>query len=330
MKENRLVYRAGLCLILILTLLPHLALAQGATTHTVRSGETLYSIARRYGTTVNELKLMNGLAGELIYVGQLLSLPGGATMPAVSTPSANPSIYTVQRGDTLTSIATRYGTTAATLARANNLYNASLIYVGQKLRIPAGANSTSPAPTNAMHVVQRGETLVAIARQYQTSLDSLMRANGLQSPDYIYVGQSLSITDIGSAPNAGAPPLGPIPDYGAKRIVIDLSDQSLTAYSSDVYLYSAVVSTGVAWYPTPVGTYEIYVKYPSQAMSGPGYYLPGVPHVMYFYRGYAIHGTYWHNNFGTPMSHGCVNMRNADAEWLYNWAEIGTKVVVQQ
>ncbi|OQA18217.1 MAG: putative L,D-transpeptidase YciB precursor [Chloroflexi bacterium ADurb.Bin360] len=76
-----------------------------------------------------------------------------------------------------------------------------------------------------------------------------------------------------------------------------------------------------------VGTFSIYVKYLATPMSGPGYYLPNVPHTMYFYRGYAIHGAYWHNNFGTPMSHGCVNLSLPDAEWFYNFAPVGTKVV---
>jgi len=92
-------------------------------------------------------------------------------------------------------------------------------------------------------------------------------------------------------------------------------------------VFSASVSTGTRWYPTIVGTYKIYVKYNSTLMSGPGYYLPNVPYVMYFYRGYGIHGTYWHSNFGVPMSHGCVNMRTADAQWLFNWAPVGTRVV---
>jgi len=55
-------------------------------------------------------------------------------------------------------------------------------------------------------------------------------------------------------------------------------------------------------------------------MSGPGYRLPNVPHVMFFYKAYALHGTYWHNNFGQPMSHGCVNLRTEDARWLYEWS----------
>jgi lipoprotein-anchoring transpeptidase ErfK/SrfK len=63
-------------------------------------------------------------------------------------------------------------------------------------------------------------------------------------------------------------------------------------------------------------------------MAGPGYYLPDVPYTMYFYRGYGIHGTYWHSNFGTPMSHGCVNMQTDEAGWMFNWASVGTLVNV--
>ena len=57
------------------------------------------------------------------------------------------------------------------------------------------------------------------------------------------------------------------------------------------------------------------------------YDLANVPYVMYFHEGYGLHGTYWHNNFGTPMSHGCVNLSTGDAGWFYNWASVGTKVV---
>lgn len=57
------------------------------------------------------------------------------------------------------------------------------------------------------------------------------------------------------------------------------------------------------------------------------YFLPAVPYVMYFHGNYGLHGTYWHNNFGQPMSHGCVNLPTDAAQWLFNWAPIGTKVV---
>jgi lipoprotein-anchoring transpeptidase ErfK/SrfK len=113
-------------------------------------------------------------------------------------------------------------------------------------------------------------------------------------------------------------------------IDIDLSEQYLYAYEGDQMVRSFRVSTGTWRTPTVLGRYRIYVKYRSQAMSGPGYYLPNVPFVMYFFKGYGIHGTYWHNNFGTPMSHGCVNMRTEEAAWLYKWSSIGTLVNVHR
>lgn len=111
-------------------------------------------------------------------------------------------------------------------------------------------------------------------------------------------------------------------------IDVDLSEQRVTAYEEAEPVYSFIVSTGTAIHPTVTGQFRIYIKLRSTPMSGPGYYLPGVPFTMYFYKGYALHGTYWHNNFGTPMSHGCVNLRTSDAELLFNFAEVGTLVNV--
>lgn len=102
----------------------------------------------------------------------------------------------------------------------------------------------------------------------------------------------------------------------------------LYAYDGDTLVASFLVSTGVAAHPTVTGTYAVYVKYRYTDMNGPGYSLPDVPFTMYFYSGYGIHGTYWHHNFGTPMSHGCVNMETGDAEWVYNFSKVGTKVVI--
>lgn len=115
---------------------------------------------------------------------------------------------------------------------------------------------------------------------------------------------------------------------GEKWIDINLSQQRLVAYEGSTPVYWVTVSTGLPGTPTVTGQYHIYVKYLSQLMTGPGYYLPNVPYVMYFYQGYGIHGTYWHHNFGHPMSHGCVNAPMPDAQWLYNWAPVGTLVNV--
>jgi lipoprotein-anchoring transpeptidase ErfK/SrfK len=109
-------------------------------------------------------------------------------------------------------------------------------------------------------------------------------------------------------------------------IDVDLSNQQLRVYKGKNLMNTYIVSTGTWRTPTVTGQYRIYVKYMAADMAGPGYYLPDVPYVMYFYEGYGIHGTYWHNNFGTPMSHGCVNLRTDNAEWVYNMANIGTVV----
>ena len=104
-----------------------------------------------------------------------------------------------------------------------------------------------------------------------------------------------------------------------KWIEVDLSEQMLTAYDGMEVVFTTKVSTGRARTPTILGKFRIVRKFESQLMTGPGYYLPNVPYVMYFQGGYALHGAYWHNNWGTPMSHGCVNLRREDAKWLYEW-----------
>lgn len=133
-----------------------------------------------------------------------------------------------------------------------------------------------------------------------------------------------------------APPavdLGGIPVGSEERwIDVDLSTQSLVAYIGAEPVYSTLVSSGLWQFPTVTGQFRIYLRYEAQDMSGfhlgYNYYLPSVPYVMYFFEDYALHGAYWHNNFGTPMSHGCVNLAVEDAEWLYEFANVGTLVNV--
>lgn len=113
---------------------------------------------------------------------------------------------------------------------------------------------------------------------------------------------------------------------GERWIDVDLTKQRTYAYEGSTLIREFVVSTGTWQTPTVTGQYRIYVKYRTADMSGPGYYLRDVPYVMYFYKGYGLHGTYWHNNFGTPMSHGCINLTPEEAGWLFNFAEVGTLV----
>ena len=110
---------------------------------------------------------------------------------------------------------------------------------------------------------------------------------------------------------------------------VNLSKQMAYAYEGSTLIRTFLVSTGVAAHPTVTGQFHVYVKYRYALMTGPGYYLPNVPYTMYFYESYGLHGTYWHHNFGHPMSHGCVNLKTEDAQWLYeNFVSIGTLVNV--
>ncbi|MBA3724421.1 MAG: L,D-transpeptidase [Candidatus Levybacteria bacterium] len=116
-----------------------------------------------------------------------------------------------------------------------------------------------------------------------------------------------------------------------KRLYVDLTQQKILAFEGDKLIYDFPVSTG-KWYLTPTGEFRIWTWLRYTRMSGGNkangtyYNLPNVPYTMFFanakvpkYRGYGIHGAYWHNNFGTPMSHGCVNMREEDVAKIYEW-----------
>jgi hypothetical protein len=111
-------------------------------------------------------------------------------------------------------------------------------------------------------------------------------------------------------------------------IDVDVTQQRLTAYEGSTPVKSFVVSTGTTAHPTVLGQFRVWIKLEFTDMGGPGYYLEDVPYTMYFYQGYALHGAYWHSNFGTPMSHGCVNLETSDAGWLFDFASVGTLVNV--
>lgn len=288
------------------------------------------------------------------------SEPGPAIEIAAAPVEMTPRYHTVARGEMLSQIAQRYGMTPDQLAQLNNIANANLIYAGQQLIVgmePAAApsmNVNAAAPVQAQtltmlsaaielpssapaaattHVVQAGESLGRIAQRYNVSLQALAQANGIVDPNRVFAGQTLIIPgtpvttlDYGAI---GMPAAPPAPRGVGREILVSLSESRIYAYENGVLLRSVLVSTGRPATPTVQGDFTIQRKYVAQTMTGPGYYLPNVPYVMYFYQGYAIHGTFWHNNFGQPMSHGCVNLPTPEAEWFFNFADIGTPVRVQ-
>ncbi len=261
---------------------------------------------------------------------------------------ADTTTHVIQPGETLFRIALNHGVTVDALRAANGI-SGNTIYAGQTLIIPTGTTTTAAVSTNApastsatggAHTVQRGENLFRISLKYGVSVAAIQLANGIAG-NTIYVGQQLIIPNSSNVEAATvtetAPHPVPVastttapPSGNGKRFLVDLSEQRLYAYEGDTLVRTTLVSTGLPATPTVTGTFYIYLRYPSQRMRGPGYDLPGVPYVQYFYKGYGLHGTYWHNNFGQPMSHGCVNMPTPEAEWAYNWAGIGTPVIVQQ
>ena len=111
-------------------------------------------------------------------------------------------------------------------------------------------------------------------------------------------------------------------------IEIDLSDQHLFAWEGKNKTFTAIISTGKEKTPTYPGIYAIQRKYPLDRMIGDDYDIADVPNVLYYDRGYALHGAFWHNNFGNPVSHGCINLPLSNAQWLFDWAEIGTPVII--
>lgn len=275
-----------------------------------------------------------------------------ADVEPVIEPAIAPTYHIVERGQTLASIALQYGVSWTQLVEWNQIADANTIHAGLRLVVntsaaPAAAVAgptiteiqpvvdTPPAVAVAStHVVQAGERLASIARIYGISWTSIASVNNITNPNTIYAGQQLKIPAQDVDPGTYLSPTGGVPSAPAptrntgKEIIVKLNEQRVYAYENGQLLKATTASTGLPGTPTVTGTFRVYWKLSSQTMSGPGYYLPGVPYVMYFYQDYALHGTYWHNNFGQPMSHGCVNLPTTDAQWFFTWAEIGTPVTV--
>ncbi|MGE5554578.1 MAG: LysM peptidoglycan-binding domain-containing protein [Betaproteobacteria bacterium] len=176
--------------------------AVGAAIHTVRPGDTLFLIAQRYGTTVNNLRWTNNIWSDAIYPGQTLNVPGSSRGDSGYS-LADGSTYSVQPGDSLFLIAQRYGTTVDALRQANGIWTDTL-YVGQTLTIPSGGGGASGGGNGngGSYTVQPGDTLFLIAQRYGTTVDALRQANGIWT-DTLYAGQALTIPGGGAKPAPG-------------------------------------------------------------------------------------------------------------------------------
>jgi LysM repeat protein len=169
----------------------------GYCSYVVAPGDTLKNIAARYGTTMQAIASLNGIYNyNLIYVGQCLTLPDGGYVPPTPPPYTSPasgSTYVIQSGDTLRKLAARWGVTVNDILAVNGqIYNPSLIYVGQVINVPGGGSSSGYTPL--YYTVQRGDTLRIIANRYGTTVYNLQLLNPqIWNPNWIYAGMVIRV-----------------------------------------------------------------------------------------------------------------------------------------
>jgi len=285
--------------------------------HVVQRGEILTQIAGQYGVTVEAVMQANGILDpNRIRVGTELQIWASSEF--------------LEQQEII----------EAALAAADDEENVT-DDTTESTTLPTDSGII-PLPTEERveYVVQAGEYLSQIANRYNVSWPALAEVNNITNPDTVHAGMTLLIpngSDILSQPasfatynTAQSTATEPGPRIGVGReIVVVLSTQMTYAYEDGILQHSALASTGLPGTPTVQGDYKVWNKTRSQTMSGPGYYLENVEWVMYFHQGYGLHGTWWHTNFGQPMSHGCVNLTNEDAKWFYEFGSVGTPVHVR-
>ena len=324
MKVRLLILVASLALILTLLLPAPAHASSGPTIHKVKRGETLSLIARKYGVSVKYLMQVNNLRNaNRIYTGQRLVIRPG------SGPTES-NVHVVRRGDTLSGIAKKYGTSVAAIQQANRL-RGSIIYVGQRLKIPGRSGNSDSQPKTIVHVVRRGETLSGIARRYGVTVSQIAKLNNIKPNSLIRVGQRLVI--------AGKPNAGQQKASGRKKIVVDISQQRCWRYQGEKLLNTWRCSTGRN-NSTKVGTFRVQSKLRKAYGSTWNIWMPWWMGI--YWSGpveNGIHGLPWDAKsgrrtwaglVGTPITYGCVMLNDDAAKTLWMWADIGTQVIIKR
>lgn len=297
-------------LLLLLMAIPMIAYAQddGRIVHIVQRGETLQRIAIRYDVPMQQIVSLNGLANpNHIQVGQRLEIKPAEVVPVVE--------------EIVESV-----TSEAVGAESSPIGTA----VEQLLQ--AALPQVEETPSTISYVVQRGDALGMIAERFGVDWRTIARMNNIHNVNTIYPGQRLEIpTNNASDINIFAEDYY-IPEptiTEGRQIIVSLSASRVYAFEDGELVRSVLVSLGKANTPTIPGDFEVYYRVRVQTMSGPGYSTPNVEWILYYHQGYALHGAWWHENWGHPMSAGCVNMPNEEARWFWeNFGEIGTPVSV--
>lgn len=316
--------------------------------HTVQSGENLYRIGLKYGLTTDELAAANGLSDtSQVYAGQVLTIPEPGSVTANSQPAASPTTaqnaaaHVIQRGETLANISQQYGVSINDIVSANNVLNPSAIYAGQTLSIPGAASSGTnagytPAQAATTYTVQPGDTLFSIATRYGISVWALEQTNNISNPSLLQAGNILTIPS-GNALTQPAATQSPSTSTG-QAIVVDVSDQRAYIYENGALKWTFIISTGMAGTPTARGNFEIQNKIPNAYAATWDLQMPWWLGI--YWAGPLQNGFHalpimsngvrlWASVLGQPASYGCIILSEADAQTLYNWAQIGTPVTIR-
>ena len=280
-----------------------------------------------------KVKLASRLATIVGLLALLLAL-------GLGTASAQGTTHVVKAGETLATIAQAYGTSVKAIVSANSITNPDLLYVGQRLVIPGGSSGGAPAPApkprpsgNTTYVVKAGDTLGKIALKYGTTAAIIARANGLTSPNLIWVGMRLVIPGGARSAPVSAP------SGKASRLVVSISGQHCWLYQGNAVVGSWACSTGRRGWPTRPGSYRIQSKL-SRAYGSTWNIM--MPYWLGIYWAGStengIHGLPWNASsgartwdglVGTRITYGCVMLSDAAAKLLWNMAYIGMPVIIK-
>jgi LysM repeat protein len=280
--------------------------------HIVQPGESLFTIAARYGMQVTDLTRLNGTRfGAPLMPGRGLWVPLAKALP-------------VARADAAAGANAPASTGAAVDSPAMDLP-------------PEPADPAREAATRTAHTVVAGDTLSSIAQQYGVTAGHLMRLNDIAEGDYLQLGQVLVVPAPGAGIVAAEARSASVGGGDGKRIEIDISDQRMYVWQGDTLVWNLVASTGMNGYPTRRGTFAVQSKIDNAWSSAWQLWMPNWLGI--YWAGGSENGIHalpiingqrlWGGYLGTPISYGCIVLDTVDAAMLYDWAEIGTKVVIR-
>lgn len=335
--------------------------------HVVRAGESLARIALRYDMAPADLAHLNGLGpASVLLPGRELWVPAAAgastprlgrdeptsgsgpeleEVPIVAGSGSGARTYVVGRGDTLYAVARRFAIPISDLRRWNALNGDGRLIAGQSLRLdpptptlptvstaqdrwPGDEPGPRDGATTTVHLVAEGETLTSIAALYGTTADWIRLQNGLPD-EIIRAGEQLTVPRLGTG-SAG-------PAGVDRRIEVVVGEQRMYVWQGETLVWNWLASTGIATHPTQRGTFAVQSKIENAWSNA---WQLWMPHWLGIYwAGSSENGIHalpiingqelWSGSLGTPVSYGCVVLGSEEAALLYDWAEIGTPVVIR-